>query len=80
MRDLPASQRSYISTNCAESSSRQPTVSPLMCGDTIRRGTCHNGLSGGSGSVAGKALELPGYSASGEAIVRDRLSGLGYIG
>src|SRR5690606_10653956 len=51
-RGCPASQRSYNWMNCCASSSRQPTVSPLMCGDTIRPGTSHSGLAGSSGSEA----------------------------
>lgn len=34
----------------------------------------------GRSLVAGMTLAPPGYSASGEEIIRDRLSGLGYIG
>src|SRR5690606_9740739 len=46
----PAAHSSKSSTNWAASSSRQPTVSPLMWGDTTRPGTSHSGLSGDSGS------------------------------
>src|SRR5690606_41558326 len=40
----PAAHSSKNSTNWAASSSRQPTVSPLMWGDTTRPGTSHSGL------------------------------------